>query len=112
MKSDKLSSDNFDEKSLRDIIKSSLPDAPQNPWFTRTVLNRLSNRSQRIASIIEYALYVAGFVTVAIAEYRISTGAVGTMQISLGQIITLLALAAIGGVLLYSLILPLAAIRK
>lgn len=52
----------IDDNKLRDRVKRDLPEAPHNPWFAKKVMNRLPERKNNIASIIEYA----GFIIAAI----------------------------------------------
>lgn len=46
-----MKKDNVD-KRLQQILKEEMPPAPQNPWFTRKVLNRLPPR-HRPGAILE-----------------------------------------------------------
>ena len=51
------------DKRLRETFDAKLPQAPNNPWFTRKVINRLPYKRKNRAAIIEYA----GFALAAIA---------------------------------------------
>lgn len=51
------------DNHLRKAFAKQLPQAPNNPWFTRKVLNRLPNKRKNWAAIIEYA----GFALAAIS---------------------------------------------
>ncbi len=51
------------DDALRQLLHSQLPGHVPSPWFTRKVLNRLPQRRYAIAAMIEYALYIAGFIT-------------------------------------------------
>lgn len=52
----------IDDSPLREIIKRDLPEASHNPWFTKKVMNRLPQRKNNTASVIEHA----GFIIAAI----------------------------------------------
>ena len=58
----KNKNNNVDEQ-LREIFHRELPDAPQSPWFTRKVMNRLPERKRPTISVIEW---IGGGVAVAI----------------------------------------------
>lgn len=54
-----------DDKEIREILKSAVDDAPENPWFVRKVLNRLPPR-RNPGAIIEKTvvlLVVIGVIT-------------------------------------------------
>lgn len=58
----KNKNNNVDER-LREIFHRELPDAPQSPWFTRKVMNRLPERKRPAISVIEW---IGGGVAAAI----------------------------------------------
>ncbi len=48
---------------LKEKLKRDLPNAPHNPWFVQKVMNRLPERKNNIASVIEYAGFIiAGII--------------------------------------------------
>lgn len=91
---------------LSEIFKRHLPDAPPQPWFTRTVLNRLPDRTLRIVSLIEYTLYIIGIVATTVATINL-VNEISTEESVCGvQILTALLLVGIFGALLYSILSP------
>lgn len=65
-----ISTDNdelFDAKLKAAFHK--LPDAPENPWFVRKVMNRLPARQIRQYTFIEYFSYLLAIVGVAIGWF-------------------------------------------
>ncbi len=91
---------------LSEILKRHLPDAPPQPWFTRTVLNRLPDRTLRIVSLIEYALYIIGIVATSIATINLFNEINAKESICGTQILTALLFVGIFGALLYSILSP------
>lgn len=100
------------DSELADQLRRSLPNAPEDPWFTRKVLNRLEDRPRKIAARIEYILYIIGIATTAVVATNMGGEIIQTSSITLSQIIALPILAALAGTLSYALIAPLTAIRK
>lgn len=87
-------------------LKRRLPDAPPQPWFTRTVMNRLPDRSQKIASIVEYVLYIIGIAASTAAAIRYFRGIESSGEATPVELSVLLLLIAMAGVMAYWLISP------
>lgn len=49
------------DNDLRHMLRKA-PSAPPSPWFTRKVLNRLPDKKKRLASTIEFSVYVIGII--------------------------------------------------
>lgn len=58
------------DQQLSELLKSTLPEAPYNPWFTRKVLNRLPEKNQRTAATIEMCVCVIGVIITIIFGVR------------------------------------------
>lgn len=87
-------------------LKRRLPDAPPQPWFTRTVMNRLPDRTQRIASIVEYVLYIIGIAASVVAAIRYFRGIEASGEATPVELSVLFFLIAMAGVMAYWLISP------
>ncbi|MDE6264042.1 MAG: hypothetical protein K2M11_02740 [Paramuribaculum sp.] len=61
---------NKTDRQLSELLKSNLPDAPYNPWFTRTVLNRLPEKKKRTAANIEIWVCVIGAIITTVFGVR------------------------------------------
>lgn len=97
-----------DDRQISDLLKRRLPYAPPQPWFVRTIMNRLPGRIIRIAATIERILYIIGIISSATVAAVITRHAFEAGQISINNSMTLIGMLALMGLLLYALISPLA----
>lgn len=58
------------DRELSKFFKSRIPDAPESPWFTRTVLNRLPDKKKKKAAAIE--IYICAIALVAVVIFGVS----------------------------------------
>lgn len=79
--------------SLRNIIKNELPQAPQDPLFTRKVMNRLPDSKIRNISIIETTGYIAAFLLIIIMLALTACDITASHTVTVGNIVTLAALS-------------------
>lgn len=78
---------------LRNMIKGGLPEAPDDPLFTRKVLNRLPDKKIRYISIIETAGYIAAFLLIIIMLAATAGDITASHTVTVGNIVTLAALS-------------------
>jgi len=112
MNKDRYISENHMEadRKLKEILDTSLPEAPENGWFTRRVMNRLPEKKRNAPmSIAEKCCYLmgwAGFVGAWIFSviYTLNNGLSMTTFI-LAAILPVITLVCVG-----TLVFP--AIRK
>lgn len=87
-------------------LKKRLPDAPPQPWFTRNVMNRLPGRITRVASVVEYILYIIGIAASIAAAIKYYAGITNSGSVTPLEIIVVLSLLATAGAMAYALIAP------
>lgn len=97
--------ENIDRK-LRSLFHSSHLEAPPSPWFTRKVLNRLPDRKRRVASIIEYALYIIGIITTVCYTVSFIRQTLQNHMITIGDVTVYCVLVALFLSLCFMLITP------
>lgn len=102
----KTDSDIMDDRKLSQLLKHNLLEAPPSPWFTRKVLNRLPDRKVRVASLIEYAIYLIGIVVTGFYTARFVTMTLQTGVITVGDLFTYGVLFTLCCSLIYMLISP------
>lgn len=95
------------DKNLGDLLKSGLPVAPYNPWFTRTVLNRLPERKKRVAASVELWVCVIAAVITLIFAVRFSVEAYKSDSITVMNLIIFCAYCALFSALVTNVALPL-----
>lgn len=81
------------DKTLRLIIKDRLPQPPNDPLFTRKVLNRLPDRSSRPISIIETAGYIAAFIVIVVMMATTACDIKTSRTVTVENIVTVAALS-------------------
>lgn len=96
----------FDDREFSSRLHRLLPEAPPNPMFTRMVMNRLSRRSARIASLIEYALYIIGIATTGVIATKLAIQISSASNVTGNQTLTLMTLIGVFFSLIYALISP------
>lgn len=97
MKTDKLKQQDISpaqEQRLADALRT-LPRAPESPWFTRKVLNRLPDRQRRVAARIEIATCVIALVATGIFAARFVRQTLEAPEIVTGDIMMYLVYLAI-----------------
>lgn len=94
------------DRDLSQLLKHNLLEAPPSPWFTRKVMNRLPQRKVRIASLIEYAVYIIGIIITGIFTARFVIQTLHTGVITVGNLFTYGILFTLCCSLLYMLISP------
>ncbi|MBQ9076775.1 MAG: hypothetical protein IJY31_02915 [Muribaculaceae bacterium] len=71
---------------FKEMFKRDLPDAPENPWFVRKVLNRLPARKASASTAIEYTGFLAAAVILGCFWYRLIISAGHSDVITVGDI--------------------------
>ena len=51
---------NIDDTELKQLLKKELPKAPENPWFTRKVMNRLPEKEFKVFFPVIWAISFMG----------------------------------------------------
>ncbi len=106
------STDELTDRELSSRLKRLLPDAPPQPMFTRMVMNRLTRRSARIASIIEYTLYIIGIATTGVIATKLAIQMSSGASVGENQTLTLMALIVVFFSLIYALFSPFVGERE
>ena len=113
MKSDnEIQKTTADDRQIAELLKRNLPQAPPQPWFVRSVMNRLPGRIVRIASIIEYLLYIIGVISTATVACHIAGTAYNEGLITIDHSIAFIGILALMGLLLYAMVSPFALKRR
>ena len=94
------------DRHLSQLIKHNLLEAPPSPWFTRKVLNRLPERKIKVASLVEYSLYIIGIIITGIVTDRFVIHTISTGVITVGNLFTYAMLFTLFCSLIYLLISP------
>ncbi len=94
------------DSRIREIFQKQLPQAPSSPWFTRKVMNRLPEKKAPACSWIEYAAYIVASLLLIAFWGMFCAGVKASGVITGGDIINLMALAAVTIVLAASFISP------
>lgn len=92
---------NITDRQLRELMHANAPEAPQNPWFVRKVMNRLPDKpATRKRSVAEILCYVIGVLGLLVAwTYSIHSTATNGLTVStlvMSGVLTLLTLFCIG----------------
>lgn len=93
-----------DDQMIAAWLKKRLPDAPPQPWFTRNVMNRLPGRITRVASVVEYILYITGIAASIAAAIKYYAEITAPGSVTPLEIIVLLSLLATAVAMAYALI--------
>ncbi len=95
---------NIKDSDIESWLKRKLPDAPPQPMFTRMVMNRLPERAVRIASIVEYTLYIIGIAATTVTAIRYISAITSTGEATPTDLTVVGVMIALGSAMLYSLI--------
>ena len=95
------------DKNFGDLLKSGLPEAPYNPWFTRTVLNRLPEKKRRVAANVELCVCVIAAVITLIFGINFSVSAYYSDSITIMNLIIFCSYCTLFGALVANVALPL-----
>ena len=87
-----MKKDILDDIKLRDILRNELPQAPQNDWFVKKVMNRLPEKRRGSISIIEIIGYATAIFIILGIEIGIGYNIATTGSITLSNIVWLMAL--------------------
>jgi len=82
------------DNHLRKAFAKQLPQAPNNPWFTRKVLNRLPDKRKNWAAIIEYAGFALAAIVLCIFWHSTISSALHNTAITVGNIFNIAILTA------------------
>ncbi|MDE6460530.1 MAG: hypothetical protein K2K52_06845 [Paramuribaculum sp.] len=102
-----MKNNNLEDKKLGRLLKNELPNAPYNPWFTRTVLNRLPERKRRVAANVELWVCVIAAVITLIFGINFSVSAYYSDCITVMNLIIFCSYCTLFGALVANVALPL-----
>lgn len=97
---------NIDDSRLKELFKKELPQAPENPWFTRKVMNRLPEKEPKVFSWVEYLSYVIAIVGLVVYWAVFCRDLKEATTITMQDIISYLALTVAGFFILISFVMP------
>lgn len=83
---------NIDDIKIRQLLDNSIPQAPQNEWFVKKVMNRLPEKRCSTISIIEIIGYMVAILSILGIEIGIMCDITNTGAITLNNIVWLTAL--------------------
>ncbi len=107
MKHKDITDPNATDQQLSEWIKKNAPDAPEQPWFTKNVINRLPDRLIRRMQLIERMLYIIGIITIGIFTIQLAKAINTSDTITTIQIFSLLTFAGLFGALIYGFLSPI-----
>lgn len=82
------------DKHIKEFLKRELPQAPDNPWFTRKVMNRLPEKRTNWAARIENFGFLAAAITLGIFWYMLITTTTNSAVITVGDIFNYIVMIA------------------
>lgn len=94
------------DDKLRNLFHTGALQAPPSPWFTQNVLHRLPDRKRRVASFIEYALYIIGIIATVIYTTIYVINTLKSSVVTVNDVITYTILVALFVSLCYMVIAP------
>lgn len=97
---------NIDDTELKQLFKKELPQAPENPWFTRKVMNRLPEKEFKVFSWIEYLSYAIAIVGLVIYWAIFCRDLKEAATITMQDIISYTALTVTGFFIAISFVAP------
>lgn len=83
------------DNNIKKILHDSLPNAPESPWFTRKVLNRLPERKSNRGAIIEYCGFLIGAIALIVMWIKIFSTNDATTPVTIGDLINYISLVAL-----------------
>lgn len=87
-----------EDRLIAERLRSSLPETPENPWFTRRVMNRLPEKSRHAGmSLWQWVFYLLGAVAF-VASIPLMAKWLGSTEFGFN---TLLAVASLSLLLLF-----------
>lgn len=89
-----MKKDTLEDIKLRALLNNKLPQAPQNDWFVKKVMNRLPEKRRNSVSIIEIIGYATAILVILGIEIGIGCGIATTGTITITDIVWLIALNA------------------
>ncbi|MDE6651025.1 MAG: hypothetical protein K2K08_01305 [Paramuribaculum sp.] len=102
-----MKNNNLEDKKLGALLKNELPNAPYNPWFTRTVLNRLPERKRRVAANTEMWVCVIAAVVTLIFGVKFSAESYASDSITVMNLMIFCTYCSLFGALVANVAVPL-----
>ena len=75
------------DNQLRKAFAEQLPQAPNNPWFTRKVMNRLPEKHRNWGNIIEFSGFAIAAIVLGVFWYAIIGATLNSTTITIGNLI-------------------------
>lgn len=100
--------ENEADTKWRKMFHAGALEAPPSPWFTQNVLHRLPERKRRVASLIEYALYIIGIIVTCAYTVTYVMNTIKSNVITVNNVIVYAMLVALLISLCYMAVVPFA----
>ncbi len=97
---------NIDDNGLKELFQRELPKAPENPWFTRKVMNRLPEKEPKVFSWIEYLSYAIAIVGLVIYWAIFCRDLKEAATITMQDVVSYVALTTAGFFIAISFVAP------
>lgn len=87
-----MKKDTLEDIKLRELLNNKLPQAPQNDWFVKKVMNRIPEKRRGSISIIEIIGYATAILVIFGVEISIGYNIATTGTLTLTDIVWLITL--------------------
>lgn len=96
-----------EDKILGKIFKENLPEAPENPWFVRKVMNRLpQKRLYRSYSWIEWLAFAVAILTLGGYIGYVCYSSYKSQEFTVGDVMMMIISGVVGFVVTVSFFIP------